>query len=154
MPGEIIQTKVLTPEQSAQINQLWNDEFPAQLKDRFPLLLLDVDSYDHFLIEDANQKVMAWVVVFQQAQQTRFSLIVAANQRNKGLATLLINQLKGTNPVFYGWVIDHEQDLKSNGAPYPSPLAFYEKLGFEILANVRLDTEMIKAVMIKWDENR
>lgn len=63
---------------------------------------------------------------------------------------MLIKKLKEGNIEFYGWVIDHNDDLKNNGDQYLSPISFYIKHGFEILNDVRIDSEMIKAVLIKW----
>ena len=65
---------------------------------------------------------------------------------------LLIDQLKEENKEFYGWVIDHNDDLISNGEKYLTPMPFYLKHGFEILNDIRIDNEMIKAVLIKWSE--
>jgi hypothetical protein len=60
--------------------------------------------------------------------------------------------LKTENNEFYGWVIDHNDDLKANGEAYQTPMPFYLKQGFEILNDIRIDNEMIKAVLIKWSE--
>jgi GNAT superfamily N-acetyltransferase len=154
MIPKIKKTKTLTPFQAEQINRLWNDEYPIKLKDRFPLLLVDVDRYNHYIIEDIDKNIIAWAVDFEKEKQTRFSIIVSAKHRGKGLAKLLIDKLKEENNEFYGWVIDHNDDLKSNGEYYQSPLGFYQKLGIEVLYNIRIDSEMIKAVMIKWSSNK
>ena len=66
------------------------------------------------------------------------------------MGRLLVEKLKSENDVFYGWVIDHNNDLKSNGVYYRTPMPFYLKLGFEILHDQRIDSEMINAVKIKW----
>lgn len=150
----ILKTKELSSSQSEQINQLWNDEYPLKLIDRYPLLLVDVESYNHYIIEDSEKNIMAWAVDFEREKQVRFSIIVSANHRGKGLAKILINKLKEENKELYGWVIDHNDDLKSNGEKYQTPLGFYEKLGFEVLHDIRIDSEMIKAVMIKWSSNK
>ncbi len=150
----LLNTIELTNLQSAQINQLWNDEYPIQLKDRFPILLDGVDWHNHYLIEDADKNVIAWAVDFEKEKQVRFSIIVSSGHKGNGLGGLLINQLKTENKEFYGWVIDHNDDLKSNGEYYQSPISFYLKHGFEILSDQRIDSEMIKAVLIKWDLNK
>ncbi|MCX6185942.1 MAG: hypothetical protein NTU43_02955 [Bacteroidetes bacterium] len=129
---KIIKTTQLTKHQLAQINQLWNDEYPIKLKDRFPILLDGIDRYNHYFIEDKQQDIIAWAVDFEKEKQVRFSIIVSSNIE------------------FYGWVIDHNDDLKNNGDQYLSPISFYLKHGFEILNDIRIDSEMIKAVLIKW----
>ena len=65
----LIKTKILTEKQIIQINQLWNDEYPIKLKDRFALLLDGVEIYKHYVIEDAYQNVMAWAVDFEKENQ-------------------------------------------------------------------------------------
>lgn len=146
----ITKTKILSQIQNEQINALWDSEFPKKLNGRYPLLLKDATSFDHYIIEDDAQKIIAWGGVFEKDQQIRFSLIVAANQQRNGLGGLLIERLKTDYQEFYGWVIDHNDDLKTNGEHYLSPLPFYHKHGFEILNDQRIDSPMIKAVLIKW----
>ncbi len=147
---EISKIKTLTQSQSFQINQLWNDEYPLKLKDRFSILLDGVEAYNHYIIEDAESNVLAWAVDFEKDNEIRFSIIVASKSKGKGMGRLLVEKLKSENDVFYGWVIDHNNDLKSNGVYYRTPMPFYLKLGFEILHDQRIDSEMINAVKIKW----
>lgn len=146
----IQQTKQLTDLQFQHINQLWNDEYPVTLKDRFGLLLDGVKNYTHYLIEDEDKRIIAWAVEFEKDNEIRFSIIVDSKQQGKGLGQRLIKRLKEDLNEFYGWVIDHNNDLKANGEQYQSPLSFYEKQGFEVLHDTRVDTEMLKAVKIKW----
>lgn len=147
---EIIQTKTLSSVQSEQLNSLWNKEYPLKLKDRFPILLEGTTWHNHFVIEDSNGLVNAWAVMFEQSQQIRFSIIVSKDHQGKGLGKTLLDQMKLTHNEFYGWVIDHNNDLKLNGENYVSPLPFYLKQGFEIIPNQRIDTEMIQAVLVGW----
>ncbi len=140
----------LTNKQFEKINQLWNQEYPINLTNRFPLLLYDCKVFSHYLFENENNEVIAWAVDFEKDNETRFSIIVDSNYKGKGLGKLLINQIKDENVNFYGWVIDHNEDLKENGEVYQSPIAFYLKQGFTIVPDCRLDTEMIKAVKIAW----
>ena len=150
----IVKTKVLTVHQTARINKLWNEEYPVKLKDRFPILLEGVVNYNHYLLEDIHQDVIAWAVDFEKENQIRFSIIVSSEHKGKGLGGLLINRLKQENEEFYGWVIDHDEDVKVGGEHYQTPMPFYLKHGFEILPNERIDTEMIRAVKIKWKTTR
>ncbi len=147
---QIIKTKILSSNQLAQINQLWNDEYPINLKDRFLMLLDGVEHYNHYVMEDAEHNILAWAVVFEKENETRFSIIVNSTYKQKGLGSRLVEKIKSENNLVYGWVIDHNEDLKSNGEPYQTPLLFYVKHGFEILNDIRIDNEMIKAVKIKW----
>jgi GNAT superfamily N-acetyltransferase len=145
---EIIKTKKLNESQFQQINQLWNNEFPVKLKDRFDLLLDGVENYNHYLIEQ-NNRVLAWAVDFEKEDEVRFSIIVSSEHKGKGLGSLLIQRLKRDLGEFYGWVIDHNDDLKQNGEFYQSPLAFYINNGFEVLTQHRIESEMLRAVKIR-----
>lgn len=146
----LIKQTNLTNKQFEKINQLWNQEYPINLNNRFPLLLNDCKVFSHYLFENENSEVIAWAVDFEKDNETHFSIIVDSNYKGKGLGKLLINQIKDENVNFYGWVIDHNEDLKENGEVYQSPIAFYLKQGFTIVPDCRLDTEMIKAVKIAW----
>jgi hypothetical protein len=70
--------------------------------------------------------------------------------KGKGLGSLLVERLKTENELFYGWVIDHNNDVKSNGEQYQTPMPFYLKHEFVLLNEVRMETEIISAVKIKW----
>jgi GNAT superfamily N-acetyltransferase len=150
---EIIQTKTLSSVQSEQINSLWNSEYPLKLKDRFPILLEGTTWHNHYLIEDSNHVIIAWAVMFEHINQIRFSIIVSQDHQGKGLGKLLLDHLKSAHNEFYGWVIDHNTDLKSNGENYISPLPFYIKQGFEIIPNQRIESEMIQAVLVGWKKS-
>lgn len=43
---EILKTKSINSDQFQQINQMWNEEYPIKLKDRFGLLLDGVEHYN------------------------------------------------------------------------------------------------------------
>jgi GNAT superfamily N-acetyltransferase len=146
---EIIKTKHLSFAQTQQINRLWNEEYPVKLKDRFGILLEGAQDYNHYLIEDKDNIILAWAVDFEKENEVRFSIIVDGSQQGKGYGRQLVKRLKNDLGIFYGWVIDHNDDKKSNGLNYMSPLSFYVKQGFEVLEDERINTEMIKAVKIK-----
>jgi hypothetical protein len=148
---KIQKTKSLTDSQFQQINHLWNQEYPLNLKDRFPMLLNDVQNFQHYLLEDENKIILAWAVYFEKDGETRFSIIVDNKYQGLCWGKLFINQLIQDLDHFFGWVIDRDGDLKSNGQPYQSPLGFYQQLGFEILEDQRIDTEMLQAVKIHWN---
>jgi hypothetical protein len=40
------------------------------------------------------------------------------------LGSSLVEKLKLENEEFYGWVIDHDNDIKSNGENYKTPIPF------------------------------
>lgn len=145
---EILKTKKISETQFQQINELWNEHFPIKLKNRFGLLLEGLNNYNHYLVEENNQ-LLAWAVDFEKENETRFSIIVNNKHQGKGLGGLLIDRLKKDLGELYGWVIDHNNDIKENGEFYQTPLSFYINKGFEVLSDQRIDNDLIKAVKIK-----
>jgi GNAT superfamily N-acetyltransferase len=148
----IIQTKELSNSQVEQIDRAWNDEYPIKLNNRFGILLNDAKSYMHYIIENEKQEVIAWGVMFEKEDERRFSILVVNKYKGQGLGKKLIEAFKKDYPIFYGWVIDHDNDVKANGEKYVSPLPFYLQLGFTILKEQRIDTEMISAVKVKFKD--
>ena len=147
---QLFNTATLSDNQIQQINVLWNQEYPKNLMNRFSILLGDATNYQHFILENEAQEVLGWAVLFVKEKETRFSIIVGEASKGMGLGGQLIDALKQACPCFYGWVIDHDNDIKSDGSIYRSPLRFYLKHGFEVLSDHRLDTPIIKAVKVKW----
>ncbi len=113
-------------------------------------MLEGVENYHHYIIEDSDKNIIAWAVDFEKDNETRFSVIVKSGHQGKGLGSLLIAKLQAEIDEFYGWVIDHDNDLRSNGKRYISPMPFYIKHGFFVLADNRIESEMISAAKIKW----
>ena len=97
--------------------------------------------------------MIGWAVAFEKDKQIRFSIIIHTNFKKKGLGGMLIDKLKAGHDELYGWVIDHNNDLKMNGDYYLSPIDFYLNKGFNILHENRIENEMIRAVLIKWQKN-
>lgn len=151
---KIKKTKILTPKQEEQIDKLWNEEYPVKLVNRFKLLIVGIINFNHYIIEDKFNNIIAWAVDFEIDKQIRFSIIVASQYKGIGLGGMLIDKLKAENKEFYGWVIDHNDDLKSNGEKYQTPLPFYIKHGFEILHDIRKNNEMINAVKVRWKNEK
>jgi hypothetical protein len=148
----VIYTEHLSKNQHQQIDFLWNKEYPKNLMNRFSMLLDDAINYRHFIIENEQNTIVGWAVLFDKENETRFSIIIAESFKGKGLGCQLITELKKESPCFYGWVIDHSNDVKNDGSIYHSPISFYSKLNFEILNDQRLETPIISAVKIKWQE--
>ncbi len=146
----VIKTKTLSQNQEDQINELWDNEYPIKLKGRFSTLLNDVENYNYYIIEEIHQKVIAWAVDFEKENEVRFSIIVHSKHQGQGLGRILLKTLKDENKILFGWVIDHDNYQKQNGTAYVSPLPFYIKNEFEILKHLRIETDILSAVKIKW----
>lgn len=63
----------------------------------------------------------------------------------------MLNKLKDDEDTLNGWVIDHDLDKKSNGYYYKSPIGFYQKNGFKVISETRLELEIMSAVKIIWN---
>lgn len=149
---EIKRTEYLTPKQLEEINILWNAEYPRQLKGRLALLLTDNTKTIHFYQLDESGKISAWSVLFEKENDLRFSILVSREHQKKGLGSALLTEMKKEGLDFSGWVIDHDEDLLSDGRNYLSPLNFYLKNGFFIDESHRLNNEMIKAVLVRYQQ--
>jgi hypothetical protein len=146
----VIHTEQLSKNQYQQIDFLWNKEYPKNLMNRFSMLLADAKHYRHFILEKEQNIIVGWAVLFDTENETRFSILVAESYKRKGLGCQLIGELKKACSSFYGWVIDHNNDMKDDGSIYHSPLPFYVKLNFQVLHDQRLETPIISAVKVKW----
>ncbi len=127
---------------------MWNQEFPVDLLGRFAQLLENVINYNHYIIQD-DDEILAWAADFEKDGATRFSIIVRDKYQGRGFGKHLINRLKRDLGEFYGWVIDDDNYLKQNGKAYLTPLNFYQKMGFDVLYDLRSDSDLINAVKIK-----
>lgn len=146
----IQRTEFLSAKQFSEINALWNEEYPVQLKDRLALLLEDNTKTIHFYLLDELEQIIAWSVLFEKEQDLRFSILVSRKHQKQGLGSILLTEMKKEDLAFSGWVIDHDLDLLSDGGNYPSPLNFYLKNGFKVDESHRLNNEMIKAVLVRY----
>jgi len=149
----ITTTHTPTPAQKQSIYHLWNNEYPAQLAyaditgiDQY---LLNLNNQRHYFVAD-NDNVVGWAFTFEREAEKWFAIIVDSTTQRKGVGTMLMDALKEQEPILNGWVTDHDRYKLLNGAPYPSPLSFYLKNGFEVCGDVRLETDKLSAIKIRW----
>lgn len=145
---------LLSLEEKIQLHQLWNTEYPEQLKheslDELDLYLKSLSSVKHYLLID-DAIIKAWAFSFIRDNAIWFAIIVSheTQRMNKGL--LLLNLLKKENNNLNGWVVDHNNYKKENGQVYISPILFYKKMDFTINTETRLENEKLSAVKIRWE---
>jgi len=151
-----IKTKELSAIQKKELLSLWNQEYPEKLAyetlSDFEDYLATLNEVAHHLLLDEEGKVKAWYFEFFRAKERWFALIVDSSLHGKRLGTMLLNQTKAEASKLNGWVIDHSKDKKRNGELYRSPLGFYQKNGFEVLSENRLELERISALKIRWEK--
>lgn len=151
---KIIQSAELNEKTKKQVFDLWNAEYPEKLSYRS---LTDIEIYfenlsklKHFLLLNDANEIFGWALTFERENEKWFAIILSEKIKGKGLGRKMLDELKQTEPILNGWVIDHNNDKKMNGQYYLSPLRFYEKCGFEIITNDRLELDKISAVKIRW----
>lgn len=114
------------------------------------MLLKDVEAYHHHVLLNETDEVIGWALTFLRDHEIWFSILVSADNQNKGYGKMLMDSLKRNAKNLCGWVIDHNNDLKQDGTTYHTPIQFYLKNGFTV-TNERIETDLISAVKIKFE---
>ncbi|KYG72239.1 acetyltransferase (GNAT) family protein [Roseivirga ehrenbergii] len=152
---QVIQTQQLSIPQKESIMALWNAEYPASLSyttiAEFDEFLNKIEQLKHYILCDLYQEIIGWLCVFIRNEETWFSVILDSDFQKQGLGKQLLNLAKHDFKTLNGWVIDNNTSKKLDGSLYPTPLLFYLKNDFNVLSEVRLETEKISAVKIRWE---
>lgn len=155
---EFSETNKLDKLVKSQIFDLWNSEYPDKLSfqgmSEFENYLKNLKILRHFMLKNKTNLLVAWGMTFERDSEKWFAIIVTTKMKGKGLGRKILDEIKNTETTLNGWVIDHNGDRKTNGQEYISPLKFYEKCGFRIIENERLEHDKISAVKIKWTTNQ
>jgi hypothetical protein len=150
----IIETNTLDDAQKQAVIELWNEEYPAQLKyehmEDFDRYLDALSDKTHLLGIDDTGRVIGWALSFIRNGERWFAIIIHRTAQAKGKGAAMLGALKARGERLAGWVTDHERYQKSDGTPYPSPLGFYLRNGFTVRQDVRLELEKLSAVRIDW----
>jgi len=150
----IIQKENLSLEQKDSLMQLWNNEYPKRLHlntiEDFELYLNGLANSKHYLLLNDSDKIIGWTFTFLREDENWFAIILDHQIQGKGNGSLLMNKLKSKNNSLNGWVVDHENEIKQNGDFYKSPMPFYIKNSFTIIAETRIENEKMSAVKINW----
>ncbi len=136
------------------IYTLWNNEYPEKIafnnQQEIDEYLQNLIDPKHLFTINENGEIKGWAVIFERDYEKWFAIIIDGNYHNKGLGKKLLDRLKIYSDELNGWVIDHENDVKTNGEIYSSPLDFYLKNNFDKISETRLELDKISAVKIKW----
>ncbi|MEG9328139.1 GNAT family N-acetyltransferase [Salinimicrobium catena] len=151
---KIIKGKELTSAQKQEILELWNKEYPQELQYK---KLSDLENYltgledqRHMLLLDENDKVQGWYADFKRENERWFLVILDSEVQGRKFGARFMEMAKASHEELNGWVVSSEGYFKPDGEKYDPPLKFYQKLGFQILENVRLENQPISAIKIKW----
>lgn len=151
-----IKRKNLTSDQKQEIFELWNNEYPQNLKyndiSELDEYLNKLEDQNHMLLIDANGKIEGWYADFIRDHKRWFLAIINSKMQGRKFGTQIIELAKKENEELNGWVIDSDRYIKSNGEIYKSPVEFYRKNGFQILDQTPLKTDQINAIKIKWSQ--
>ena len=152
---KIITTPALSDQQKQTALNIWNTEYPVRL------LMPDMNEFDafintlinpqYYLLTNETDEIVGWAATFSIEPVRCFFIMLAGSIHGKGYGSLLLNELKKDESQLFGWAIDHNDDIKANGEPYPSPINFYRKNGFTINVDLRLENEQLSAVNILWN---
>ena len=153
METNLLETSLLSEEYKKQVFELWNREYPSNLKnDTMEDMLAYMDGLEnlrHGMLVDDKGTIQSWFASYRKDGENRFILIVSSDVQGQGHGSFIMDHLKKGKDELYGWVIDQDHYKKADGKTYPSPIDFYLKQGFEVL-DERLERPLISAVKIKW----
>jgi len=155
---KIIRTNELNEQVKQQVFDLWNNEYPEKLSynslGEFDNYLQNLTKLNHFLLTIDSDLILGWALTFERKNEKWFAIILSEKIKGKGFGRKMLKELKEEEQFLNGWVIDHNNDKKKNGLTYVSPLKFYEKCGFDIQIDNRLELDKISAVKIKWTKGK
>ena len=151
---KFIAIKILNSEEKEAVFKLWNKEYPKSLNylkiEELESYLSGLSELYHVLVKDELDNIIGWYSDFKRDNEIWFAMILDNSIQGKGIGTKLLTAAKERNKNLSGWVIDRQENLKSDGSFYLSPLAFYLKNDFVIEKETRLELPHISAVKIKW----
>jgi GNAT superfamily N-acetyltransferase len=150
----IVEASILSEAQKQAVHQLWNEEYPVQIMHKdigeLEAYLNNLTEPHHYLAVNDDNEICGWAFAFDRDNERWFAIIVGKGAQRRGLGSLLLNKLKADEQILNGWAADHDNDRKRNGEVYKSPLGFYEKNGFEIRKDIRLDHPSLSVIKISW----
>jgi len=145
----------LTPEQKQAALKIWNAEYPVNLQmpgiAEFDAFLNPLVNTKYYLLIDDNDVIAGWAATFSVESVRSFFIMLHSAYHGKGYGTNLLNEVKIDGTQLFAWAIDHNNDVKPDGRPYPSPINFYLKNGFTVNDSLRLENEQLSAVNILWE---
>ena len=150
-------TKTLSLSEKHQIFDLWNNEYPRNLVyenlEQFQDYLNELKDQYHIILLDENEQLIGWYFDFLRDGQRWFAAILDSKFQGEGYGTKLLNLARQKRTELNGWVIPSADYIKYNGEAYRSPLEFYNKIGFKVHRNIKLETDKISAIKISWSRN-
>jgi GNAT superfamily N-acetyltransferase len=142
----------LNDSEKEQIRSIWNNEYPISIShstlESFENYLSSLENPTHFLALE-NETIVAWGVTFDRENERWFALIIDRDFQGKGLGKELLHQMKLKENSLNGWVVIENDSPRLDGTPYPLPLDFYLKNGFQKTEHI-FETEIFTTQKITW----
>ncbi len=149
----LLQTfKTLNLRQKEAIQKLWNAEYPKSIQhsslDSLEEYLSGLHNASHTFLT-IQDKIEGWLCVFERNNEPFFAMILSRNSQGKGYGKQLLQKVQQEKNTLYGWVVVESDYIRNDGLPYPSPLNFYLKMGFQLM-NEKWETTTLKMERIVW----
>ena len=145
---------ILSSDQKVQITDLWNKTFPLSIGlDGIPGLeqyLSELQDHHHLLLIDDKGIVQGWFFDFIREEERWFTVMLSPGVHGKGWGSQLMRQGMAANERLNGWVVNTFDYKTQDGQTYQPPVGFYQKLGFEIHPDIRLELPQINCIKITW----
>lgn len=144
--------KVLSLEEKEQIRAIWNNEYPISIAhptlESFENYLSSLEYTNHFIATE-SASIVAWGVTFDRENEHWFALIIDRNFQGKGFGKELLQRMKLKEQILNGWVVIKNNSPRLDGSPYPLPLDFYLKYGFQ-KTELILESDIFTTLKITW----
>lgn len=154
-PLTIAITEELTSEQKAMIRKIWNIVYPDNLvlptAEDFDRYLEPLGKKQHYLLKHLSGELLGWGITFERENNRWFAMILDDSIQRTGMGSLLLKRMQADQPQLSGWVIDHNNPIRTDGKPYLSPVEFYLKNNFKLEPETRLELPTISAVCIRYN---
>jgi len=155
---EFVETKFLDRAQKKSVVALWNQEYPKKLGlptiGDFENYLKGHKDKNHIILMDEHGALKGWLLYFVRDGDRCFAMLLDASLQGQGWGSKFLDLAKQRNDELNGWVIPNNNETKSNGANYRSPVGFYLRNDFEVLNDEELEKNGITGIKVRWKKDR
>jgi hypothetical protein len=139
------------------IYNIWNSVYPTQVvfvsKNDFKSYLDKANNQKHFIYRNDDTTIGGWLMTFTRNDDRYFVLLVSEKKKKNGIGTILIEEMKKSEDIIMGWVVELNTYIKSDGTLYHSPVDFYKRSGF-IITDEKCEENNFSIVKIMWQRNQ
>lgn len=143
----------LTDAEKFRIAALWTAEYPADIAffsvADFEEFLESIGNRRHFIATAQGGEIAGWLISFDRDGERWFSIIVDETFKGRGIGRGLLDLAFDHDRELNGWVVPTDEYFTHFGKPYKSPLGFYLKYGFDVIAGEKFAKTLIDTVKIR-----